>query len=60
MIERYRQLINLINKQMKKYVVFHHAKEIAGNATEKAQNKFSNVQNIAAKKYNIIAKVSIK
>ncbi|KAL6447350.1 hypothetical protein ACFW04_001523 [Cataglyphis niger] len=53
MIERYRQVISLINKQMKKYAVFHHAKEIA---TEKAQNKFSNAQNIAAKKYNVIAK----
>ncbi|KAM0731640.1 Mitochondrial potassium channel [Formica fusca] len=56
MIERYRQLINLINKQMKKYAVFHHAKEIAENATEKTQNKLSNAQNLAAEKYNIIAK----
>lgn len=45
---------------MKKYAVFHHAKEIAENATEKTQNKLSNAQNLAAEKYNIIAKVSIK
>ncbi|XP_070165496.1 mitochondrial potassium channel [Polyergus mexicanus] len=56
MIERYRQLVNLINKQMKKYAVFHHAKKIAENATEKTQNKLSNAQNLAAEKYNIIAK----
>lgn len=61
MIERYRQLINLIiNKQIKKYAVFHHAKEMIENATEKAQNKFSNVQNVKAEKYNIVESIAKK
>lgn len=60
MIERYRQVIRLINKNMKKYLVFGYAKKVIGSTTEKVQNKFSNAQNIAAQKYNIVAKVRIK
>ncbi|XP_029173996.1 uncharacterized protein LOC114942731 [Nylanderia fulva] len=56
MIGRYRQLVRLINKNINKYAVFHHAKEIVESTSEKAQNKFSSVQNVAAEKYNIIAK----
>lgn len=57
MVERFRQLFNLINK---KNAIVQHAKKIVENATEKAQNKFSNAQHIAAKKYDVVVKVSIK
>lgn len=56
MIGRYRQLIKLTSKNINKNAVFHRAKEIVENTTEKAQIKFSNVQNIAAQKYNIVTK----
>lgn len=55
----YRQLIDLINKRIKKYAVLHYAKEIVEKSTEKAQNKLFNAQNVASEKYNIVAKVSI-
>jgi hypothetical protein len=60
MIKYHRQLIKLISEQVKKYKLLHNAKGIVENATEKAQSKLSNAQNVATEKYNIVAKVSSK
>lgn len=57
MVERYRQLINVIKR---KNAIFQHAKQIVENATEKAQNKFFNAQNVTPEKCDIVVKVSIK
>lgn len=57
MVDRFRQLFNLINK---KNAMFQYAKQIVENTTEKAQNKFSDAQNVAAEKYDVVVKVSIK
>lgn len=58
--KHYQQLVNFVSRQVKEYGMLHNAKEIVENAAEKTQSRFSNVQNIANEKYNIIAKVSIK
>lgn len=40
--------------------MFQHAKQIVENATQEAQNKFFNAQNVAPEKCDIVVKVSIK
>lgn len=57
MVDRYRQLINIIKR---KNGMFQHAKQIVENATQEAQNKFFNAQNVAPEKCDIVVKVSIK
>lgn len=59
-MEHYRQLMKLVNEQMKGRGVLYNAKELLQNVTGKAQNKFADAQNIATEKYNIVAKVSNK
>ncbi|XP_011697832.1 PREDICTED: coiled-coil domain-containing protein 51-like [Wasmannia auropunctata] len=56
MLEQYRQLIRLLNKQAKRHVVLHNAKGIVENAAEKAQSKLASAQNIATEKYNVVTK----
>ncbi|EFN73072.1 Coiled-coil domain-containing protein 51 [Camponotus floridanus] len=53
MVERYRQLLNIIKR---KNAMFQHAKQIVENATEKAQNKFFNAQSVAPEKCDIVVK----
>ncbi|KAL6267358.1 hypothetical protein P5V15_000433 [Pogonomyrmex californicus] len=55
MIEHYRKLIKIVNKQMKSQI-FYNKKTIEKNQ-EKTQGKLIDVQNIAIKKYDIVIKL---
>ncbi|XP_071581048.1 uncharacterized protein [Temnothorax nylanderi] len=56
MMEHYRQLMKLVNEQMKRYIVLDNAKGIVKDAAGKAQSKLADAQSIATEKYNIVAK----
>ncbi|XP_024884125.1 coiled-coil domain-containing protein 51-like isoform X2 [Temnothorax curvispinosus] len=56
MMEHYRQLMKLVNEQMKRYIVLGNAKGIVKDAAGKAQSKLADAQSIATEKYNIVAK----
>ncbi|XP_071636652.1 uncharacterized protein [Temnothorax longispinosus] len=56
MMEHYRQLMKLVNDQMKRYIVLDNAKGIVKDAAGKAQSKLADAQSIATEKYNIVAK----
>jgi len=58
MTENYRHLIKLVHEQVKRFERLYNAKGIVKNASERVQRNFSNVQNIANEKYDIVAKVS--
>lgn len=54
-----KKLIDAIVKQINKSPILNNASSAIGNATERAQTKFSSVQNIATEKYNSIVQVII-
>jgi len=58
MTENYRHLIKLVHEQVKKFETLYNAKGIVKNASERVQRNFSNVQNVANEKYDIVAKVN--
>jgi hypothetical protein len=58
MTQNYKHLIKLVHEQVKRFERLYNAKGIVKNASERVQRNFSNVQNIANEKYDIVAKVS--
>ncbi|XP_011866315.1 PREDICTED: coiled-coil domain-containing protein 51-like [Vollenhovia emeryi] len=56
MMEHYRQLVKLVNQQMRRRGVLQSAKGLVENAAGKAQNKLASAQSVATEKYNVVAK----
>lgn len=52
-----RQLLRVITEQLNKSALLNNASSVLGSATEKAQEKLTNMQNVATEKYGNIVKV---
>ncbi|XP_043249387.1 uncharacterized protein LOC122395670 [Colletes gigas] len=56
MAEKFRSLIRVIANEINKYRLFNNATLTINNVTERAQEKLSNIQNVVASKYDVVAK----
>lgn len=54
-----RRVLKSLTDQINKSSLLYNASTAIGNATERAQEKFSNIQNVASEKYTSIIKVYI-